>query len=126
MIDEALRDYTAVILLRGSLREAYFNRGTVYLNKKEYKAAIADLDMAINMDPKYTADMYNRGLANYNADNLYPALTDFNNVLKLEPRNVNALIMRSYIYCAQSLNTAAAKDQEIAIQLGGKFDPGCK
>ena len=125
-VDEAVKDYTAVILLRGSLREAYYNRGTIHLNKKEYKAAISDFDMAINADPKYVTAIYNRGLAHYNANNLYAALADFNNVLKLEPKNVNSLIMRSYVYCAQGLSASAIKDQDQALQLGGKVERGCK
>jgi len=124
--DEAIKDYSAVILLRGSLREAYYNRGTIFLSKKEYQAAIADLDMAINIDPKYVAALYNRGLAHYNANNMFAALADFNNVLKLDPKHVSSLIMRSYVYCAQGLTASASKDQELAFQLGGKFEHGCK
>ena len=126
LIDDALKDYSAVILLRGSLLEAYYNRGTIHLNKKDYKNAIADFDMAINIDPKYVSAIYNRGLALYNANNLYAALADFNNVLKAQPEHVNSLIMRSYIYCAQGLGMSAFKDQELAARLGGKFERGCK
>jgi Tfp pilus assembly protein PilF len=125
-IDEAVNDYTAVILLRGSLREAYYNRGTIYLNKKDYKLAVSDFDMAINIDPKYLNATYNRGLAHYNLNNLNAALADFINVLKFEPKNVNALVMRSYVYCAQGFASAASKDQDAAAQLGGAFERGCK
>ena len=124
--DDALKDYNAVILLRFSLREAYFNRGTLFLNKKDYKAAIADLNASLAQDPKFEAAIYNRGLAYYNTNNLYAALTDFTNLLKLKPQHVNALIMRSYVYCAQGLGMSAFKDQELATQLGGKFERGCK
>jgi tetratricopeptide (TPR) repeat protein len=125
-IDEAIADYNAVILLRTSLREAHFNRGTLLLNKKEYKPAIADFNAAIKLDPKYESAIYNRGLGYYNSNNLYAALADFNDILKLEPKHINALIMRSYIYCAQGLGMSAFKDQELATQLGGKFERGCK
>jgi tetratricopeptide (TPR) repeat protein len=124
--DDALRDYNAVILMRFSLREAYFNRGTLFLNKKDFKAAIADFNASLALDPKFQIAIYNRGLAYYNTNNLYAALTDFTNLLKLQPQHVNALIMRSYIYCAQGLGMSAFKDQELATQLGGKFERGCK
>jgi Tfp pilus assembly protein PilF len=124
--DDAIRDYNAVVLLRVSLREAYFNRGTIYLNKKEYKLAIADLNAAIKLDPKYEDAIFNRGLAYYNSDELYAALGDFNTILKKKPTHINALIMRSYVYCAQGLGMSAFKDQELATQLGGKFERGCK
>jgi len=126
MVDGAIGDYTAVILLRTSLREAYFNRGTLYLNKKEYKAAVSDLNAAIAIDAKYEAAFYNRGLAYYNLEQLYAALGDFNNVIMLNPKNANGYLMRSYVYCSQGLTSAANRDQETAIQLGASFERGCK
>jgi tetratricopeptide (TPR) repeat protein len=126
LVDDAIKDYNAVIFLRVSLREAYFNRGTLYLNKKEFKSAIADLNAAIKLDPRYEDAIYNRGLAYYNSNDLFAALGDFNTVLKAKPTHINALIMRSYVYCAQGLGMSAFKDQELATQLGGKFERGCK
>jgi len=126
LVDGAINDYTAVILLRTSLREAYFNRGTLYLNKKEYKSAVADLNSAIVLDPKYEAAFYNRGLAYYNLEQIYAALGDFNNVIKLNPKNANGYLMRSYVYCSQGLTSAATRDQEMASQLGASFERGCK
>ncbi len=126
LTEDAIKDYNAVILLRVSLREAYFNRGTIYLNKKDYKLAIADLTASIKFDPKYEDAIFNRGLAYYNSNELFAALGDFTAVLKTNPRHINALIMRSYVYCAQGLGMSAFKDQELATQLGGKFERGCK
>lgn len=126
LVDGAIRDYSAVILLRTSLREAYFNRGTLFLNKKDYRAAVADLNLAIVLDPKYEAAFYNRGLAYYNLEQLYAALGDFNNVIKLNPKNSSGYLMRSYVYCSQGLTSAANRDQEMATQLGASFERGCK
>ena len=125
-LDEAIRDYDGVILLRVSPREAFFNRGTLLLNKSEYKAAINDFDAAILLDPKYEVALYNRGLAHYSLKNYFAAQADFNRLIKLQPRHANAYIMRSYVYCAQGLRTSAIKDQQFAVQLGGKVELGCK
>jgi tetratricopeptide (TPR) repeat protein len=125
-VDEAIRDYDGVILLRVSPREAYFNRGTLLLNKKEYKAAINDFDAAISLDPKYDVALYNRGLAHYSLKNYFAAQADFNNLIKLQPKHTNAYIMRSYVYCAQGLRMSAIKDQQMAVQLGGNVEIGCK
>ena len=125
-VDEAVRDYDGVILLRVSPREAHFNRGTLLLNKNEYKPAINDFDAAIALDPKYEVALYNRGLAHYSLKNYFAAQADFNRLIKLQPKHANAYIMRSYVYCAQGLRMSAIKDQQSAVQLGGRVDLGCK
>ena len=125
-VEEAIRDYDGVILLRVSPREAHFNRGTLLLNRNEYKAAINDFDAAIALDPTYEAALYNRGLAHYNLKNYFGAQADLNRLIKQQPKHANAYIMRSYVYCAQGLRMSAIKDQQFAVQLGGKVDVGCK
>ena len=125
-VDEAIRDYDGVILLRVSPREAHFNRGTLFLSKNEYKAAVNDFDAAIALDPMYEVALYNRGLAHYSLKDYFAAQADFNRLLKLQPKHANAYIMRSYVYCAQGLRMSAIKDQQFAVQLGGKVDLRCK
>ena len=126
LFDEAIADYDAVIMMKLSLKEAHFNRGTIYLNKKEYKLAISDFNTVIGLDPKYDAAFFNRGLAYYNSQELYAALGDFTTAIKLKPLNPNGFLMRSYVYCAQGAANSAAKDQEAAAQLGANFERGCK
>lgn len=126
LADDAIKDYNAVILLRVSLKEAHFNRGTIYLNKKEFRSAIADLNIVVALDPKSDAAFYNRGLAFYNSQQLFAALGDFTTAIKLRPLNANGYLMRSYIYCAQGALKSAQKDQDAAADLGASFERGCK
>ena len=126
LLDEAINDYNAVIMMKLSLKEAHFNRGTIYLNKKDYKLAISDFNTVIALDPKYDAAFYNRGLAYYNSQQLFAALGDFTTAIKLKPLNANAFLMRSYVYCAQGAANSAMKDQEAAAGLGATFERGCK
>lgn len=126
LLDEAITDYDAVIMMKLSLKEAHFNRGTIYLNKKDYKLAISDFNTVISIDPKYDAAFYNRGLAYYNSQQLMAALGDFTAAIKIKPLDPNPFLMRSYVYCAQGATNAAFKDQDVAAELGAKFERGCK
>ena len=45
------------------LQRAYFDRGPLYLNAGDNAKAIADLTMAVQLDPKDARALYARGLA---------------------------------------------------------------
>ena len=46
------------------------NRGIAKAHLKQYTEAIADLDKAIELDPKLAAAYTNRGVAKYNSNNI--------------------------------------------------------
>lgn len=125
-VDEAIRDYNAIILLSALLREARYNRGTLYLNRRSYALAIVDFNQAILIDPKYEAAHYNRGLGKYNLKQVDAALVDFNRVVELRPKHISARIMRARIYCSKGLLMSALKEQDAVRQLGGTIISGCR
>ena len=45
-LSRAIDDYTKAIAIDANLAEAYYNRGLVYLRKKETEKAVADLSKA--------------------------------------------------------------------------------
>ncbi len=58
-----MRDYDVVIRLSPNFAFAYFNRGNLHSDSRDFRAAIADYDTAIRCDPELAEAYFNRGLA---------------------------------------------------------------
>ena len=58
-----LMDLSAAIRLAPRCAYLYYNRGCVYVQRKDYTRAIEDYTQAITLDPRLAEAYYNRGLA---------------------------------------------------------------
>ena len=58
-----LMDLSAAIRQAPHNSYLHYNRGNVYIKRKDYKRAIADYTQAIALDPRLAEAFYNRGLA---------------------------------------------------------------
>ena len=65
---------------------AYYDRGLIYYNRKQFDEAIGDVDRAILFDPEYLEAYNNRGLAYRGKGNNDKAISDFSEALKLSAR----------------------------------------
>jgi len=64
---------------------AYYNRGVAYGRKGEYDRALADLNKAIEINPKYAGAYNNRGKA-YGLKGEYDhAIADFSKAIEIDP-----------------------------------------
>lgn len=125
-IDAAINDATSAIMLKTFLPLSYYNRGSFYLEQKNYAKAKADLDQSILLDSKDYRAFYNRGLVNKNLGNTDAAYDDFSKAISLNPKHINALLMRAQILCQKKLLMSAIHDQEAAIKLGANVpQKGC-
>src|SRR3989337_2619521 len=52
-LEEALAEYTKAIETNVNLSEAYYGRGSVYLEQEKLEEAVADFRKAIDINPKY-------------------------------------------------------------------------
>ncbi len=59
--DNAISDYTHAIELNSNFAEAYNNRAYINMVKRNYAAALPDLDRAIQLRPNYVIALMNRG-----------------------------------------------------------------
>lgn len=59
----AIKKMNTVIKLDRNWADAYFARGTMYLNNLQFDAAIKDFDKTVAIDPDYTYAYANRGFA---------------------------------------------------------------
>jgi len=85
--DQAIADYSRAIELNPKLAEAYNNRAYVHMVKKEYGAALGDLNQALQLRPDYVNALMNRGdIYNYYyAIDYQRAVADYDQVLRIDP-----------------------------------------
>ena len=74
--NQAIEDFTAIIQIEPNT-DAYYNRGVTYSQSKNYRAAIEDLDLAINLDSNSISAYYNRGNAKYELQDKAGAFEDY-------------------------------------------------
>ena len=55
---------------------AYYNRGNIYSQLSDYRAAIADYDKALSLNPNFAEAYYNRGLTLIFLGNNKQGITD--------------------------------------------------
>ena len=69
----------------------YSNRAQAYIKMEQYGAAITDANEAIKLDPNYIKAYYRRGSADYALGKLKESLKDFKAVVKIVPKDQDAL-----------------------------------
>lgn len=86
MYEKALGDYSRAKDLMPDLGPVYLNEGAAHIYLKDFQAAIAPLDRAIELE---SADLfaahYNRGIARENTGDVAGAYYDFQKSLELKP-----------------------------------------
>lgn len=95
----------------------FARQGAAHLVKGDYKAAIADLSRAIDLDPKSARYLYERGVARLRDDQEQAAAADFDAALKLDPKNGLALLARGQLRLLAGQEAAAAADFDSAVAL---------
>ena len=118
--DKAIADYTEAIRLAPKDAEAYYNRGTSYVNRGEYDEAIADLTEAIRFNPKNTDAFCNRGLAYSHKGEHDKAIADYTEAIRLVPSNAIAYTNRGADYGIKGEYDKAIADSTEAIRLDPK------
>ena len=94
-LDEAIADYTAVIVDDPNYPEYYFDRGNLLRRVGRNAEALDDYDRAIALSPPFPEVFYNRADLKYAVGDLSGALADFSYVLELDPRFLDAYINRA-------------------------------
>ena len=95
----------------------YAERGARAHQRNEYEAALADYDMAIQLNPDNAQVFYNRGLVGMELKRYPDALADFNKVIELNPNNANAYNNRGNVQVKLEQYEEALNDYDAAIRL---------
>lgn len=84
--ENALIDYADAVELTPDLGAAFLNEGAARIYLKDFQAAIAPLDRAIELDTNdLFAAYYNRAIARENVNDVAGAYADFQKSLELKP-----------------------------------------
>lgn len=79
------KEKTEVSSVNSKEAETYYNNGIAKYDLKNYKEAILDYDMVIELNPEFALAYYNRGSARHNIKNYIGAVLDYNKAIKLDP-----------------------------------------
>ncbi|MDD5688178.1 MAG: tetratricopeptide repeat protein [Elusimicrobia bacterium] len=117
-LNDAINDYTTVIMLNPKYADAYAMRGNIYYRKKMCNEAISDYNKAIELNPNFSGAYNNRGVA-YDDIGLYSeAIIDYNNAISLKPNYANAYHNRGITYYKKGQYVEAKNDFEKAKNNG--------
>ena len=99
-----------------NLGTAYNNRGVGYASINQLDGAMADYNIAIELNPGLAEAYTNRGLA-YGNDDYERAIVDFNRTIRLKPTYATAYAGRCGAYVNKGDLDRAIADCSIALQL---------
>ncbi len=112
--EQAVSDFSLVILLNPTFTDPYLQRAQSYLELKNYDAALIDLDHLIKMpslDPAVKGSAYTTRAEVYSAqNNIEAALADYSAAIRATPDEAPAYYERGVIYAKQGEYDKALKD----------------
>lgn len=119
--DQAIADFSEVILLNPDFAKAYYDRGLIYMRKGDDDSAIADYTRAIRLDPSIEQFFNNRGNA-YNDKGEYDlAIKDYNQAIRLNSKDPKFFLNRGNAYDNRGDYDRAIADLDQAIRLKPDF-----
>ena len=117
--DNAIADFTKVLLTNPRHTGALNNRGIAHRDKGEYDKAIGDFDRAILINPKFADAYFNRGTAYYFKGQHDKAISDYSRAIEINPEVAEFYAKRGYVYMAKlGDKERGCSDWKRACQLG--------
>ena len=96
------------------------NRGTAFLRKRQYDAAIGEYNKALEMNPTNALAYYNRSVAYTSTGQYDKAVKDCNSALQLNPEHANSYYSRGVSYWHLGSKDQEIKDLQAAAKLEHK------
>jgi len=114
---EAIKHYSACLVLLKDNPVVYFNRGVAYQLSMQYKQAFADYTKAIEIAPDTADAYYNRGIVNHLIGNSMAAIKDYDNAIRLNKNDADAYWNRGFVYADMGIVQTAATNYCKAIDV---------
>ena len=116
--EKAVVACTQAIRLAPNSADAFHERGTASLFSQKYDQAVADLNAAIRLGDSNQALAHSlRGRAHSSLKEWGPAIEDFDEAIRLNPKNPHFHIFRGMAYMARRQNRKAIDDFDEALRL---------
>ena len=89
-LDQAERNFRQVVILNPQVAGAYANLGVIYMRRKQWTPALANLHKAEKLAPKVAGIRLNIGLTHYRQNDFRRAIPPFESVVKDQPDSLQA------------------------------------
>ena len=99
------------------------NRADSYRNKKEWDRALADINKAVQLNPKNRRNYYIRGLLFYDQDNYDRAIPEFSQAIRIDPKYDEAYYYRGRSYFLKKEYKSAIPDFTESTKLDPNYAP---
>ncbi|MDE6484296.1 MAG: tetratricopeptide repeat protein [Duncaniella sp.] len=94
----ATADIDRALAINRNAVNGYIMRADIAINShRDYPSALADMNEAIKLQPRYAGFFINRAFLRYMTDDYYGAMADYDYALQLEPDNTVALFNRGML-----------------------------
>lgn len=116
----AKSDIEKALSINSSAINGYLMRADIAINSgKDYKSALADMDMAIKIQPNYAGYYINRAYLRYMNDDFYGAFADYDHAISLDPMNTMAIFNRGLLRAEVHYTNKAIEDFTTVINING-------
>lgn len=96
---------------------AHYGMGTIYIEKKDFEAALEELNLSIQLDSTYADAYYNRAIAELNLLKIDSAIIDLNKTITLNPSHQMAYVNRGNLKALRGDTLGALSDFDKAIDI---------
>ena len=103
---------------------AYCHRGLAKYALNQFKEAIADYNIAIYLNPKYSRAYVNRSIANIALEDYETAIQDCDEALHINPLNADAFEVRGTAKIKLEDTISGNEDLDKARQLRARWEGG--
>lgn len=96
---------------------AHYGMGTIYIEKKNFEAAMTELSLSIQFDSTFADAYYNRAIAEMNLFQIDSAVIDLNKAIIINPSHQMAYVDRGNLEAERGDTIAAICDFDKAIDI---------
>lgn len=113
----ALENLNRGIALSKKNASAYVMRSEIYTRSHhDFEHALADMDSAIMLEPRYAGYFINRAFMKYNLDDYFGAMSDYDYAISLDPASQEAHFNRGLLRAEVGDNNKAISDFDFVLK----------
>lgn len=114
----AMEDIDHALEINKNALNGYIMRADIAIHRsRDYENALADMDEAVKLQPRYAGLYINRAFLRYNLSDYFGAMADYDYAIQLEPYNQVALFNRGLLLAEVNANDRALEDFSKVVEL---------